>query len=137
MITWNDAMLIGIPQVDSQHKLLVEAINKLMEACGRGEGRSEIEKTLNFVVSYTKEHFKDEEVVQANLGFPGATPHKWIHTQFIMQVGTLVQEFKKDGPSVTLVGKLNKSLCDWVVNHIMNEDKKFGEYLTKANSKSA
>ena len=132
MVCWNDSLLIGVPQIDSQHRSLVDAINRLMEACNQGKGRSEIEDTLNFVVSYTQQHFKDEEHIQEKHGFPGAATHKWIHTQFIMQVGALVREFKTNGPSISLVGKLNKSLVEWVVNHIKTEDKKIGEHIKNA-----
>jgi len=137
MINWNDSLLVGIPQVDKQHKELVDAINKLTDACTQGKGRPEIERTLNFVVSYTQAHFKDEEIIQQKLGYPGATAHKWIHTQFIMTVGALVQEFNQNGPTIALIGKLNKSLVDWVVNHIKTEDKKIGEYMVKSGKKIA
>jgi len=137
MIIWNNSMLIGVPQIDSQHKALVEAINRLMDACNQGKGRAEIEQTLNFVVSYTLNHFRDEEGIQQKHGFPEAVSHKRIHTQFTTDVGALVQEFNQVGPSVSLVGKLNKSLGDWVVKHIKTEDKKIGEHINKASGKSA
>ena len=133
MINWNDSMLIGIPQVDDQHKALMEATNRLMDACNLGKGRMEIEKILNFVVAYTLKHFRDEETIQAKLGFPGAISHKWIHTQLIHQVGALVQEFKQAGPSIAFVKELNHSFGDCIFNHIKSEDIKFGEYISKAN----
>jgi len=137
MISWNNSMLIGISQIDNQHRALVDAINKLIEACNQGKGRMEIEQTLNFVVSYTMDHFRDEEIVQEKVGFPGALMHKQKHAAFIKQVGSLVQEFNKEGPSVALVGKLNKSLVEWVINHIKTEDMKIGQHINKAHKNSA
>ena len=134
MINWNDSMLVGVPQIDKQHQSLVKAINQLCEACTQGKGRSELEQTLDFVVNYTKDHFRDEEKFQVQNGYPGATTHKWMHTQFIMQVGTLVQEFKTVGPSVTLVGKMNQALVGWVINHIKTEDKKVGDFINKKSA---
>jgi len=107
-----------------------------MEACTQGKGRKQIEETLNFVVSYTQDHFKEEERLQVKYGYPGVTRHKWIHSQFIQQVSTLVRKFQQAGPTVTLVGELNKALGDWVVNHIKTEDKKIGEHVLKSGALS-
>jgi len=124
-------MMTGVPQVDYQHRTLIDAINRFTDACAQGKGRKQIEETLDFVVSYTKEHFKDEERIQEKSAFPGATAHKWLHTQFSMKISALVQEFRQTGPTVILVGELNKTLADWFINHIKTEDKKIGEHIKK------
>ena len=131
MTYWKDTMLIGVPKIDAQHKKLIAAIDNLMAACTRGEGRAAIDKMLAFTVSYTKEHFADEERLQAEYAYPGAAAHKRLHSQFLSTVSALVNEYEKTGPTVSLVGKLNKSLVDWVIQHISTEDKKVGEYIKK------
>ena len=131
MTYWKDSLLIGVPAIDNQHKKLITAIDELMEACTKGQGRDKIGKTLAFVVAYTKEHFTDEEKVQAEHGYPGMIAHKRLHTQFIVTISSLVDDFEKNGPSVALVGKLNKSLVDWLVEHISEEDKKLGDYINR------
>jgi len=134
MISLTEAMLIGVPQVDNQHRKLIDAINRFTEACTKGEGRKQIEETLRFVVAYTQDHFKDEERIQEQYGYPGVTKHKWIHAQFIQHITGLVHKFQQTGPTVTLVGELSKTLGDWVVNHIRIEDKKIGEHILKAGA---
>lgn len=128
----NDSMLIGVPQIDNQHRTLLEAMNNFTEACNQGKGRKQIEETMNFVVSYTKEHFRDEERIQEEADYPGITKHKWIHSQIIMKVDELVREFRQTGPTIVLVGKLNATLVDWVINHIKTEDRKIGEHIQQA-----
>ena len=131
MSYWKDTMLVGVPQIDSQHKLLVKEIDKLMEASMQGKGREEIGQTLNFVVKYTVEHFRDEEILQAKYKYPGVFGHKQIHANFCKDVTVLVEEFEKNGPSLALSVKLNKVLAEWVINHIITEDKKVGEHIRK------
>ena len=133
MICMNDAMMTGIPHVDNQHRTLIDAINQFTEACAQGKGRKQIEETLDFVVSYTREHFRDEERIQERFSFPGVALHRWLHTQFSIKITALVQEFRQTGPTVVLVGELNKALADWFINHIKTEDKKIGEYIKKAS----
>jgi len=129
MTYWKDTMLVGIPVIDAQHKKLIAAIDELMAACKKGEGRASIDKTLAFAVSYAKEHFAAEEKLQAEHAYPGMAAHKRLHAQFLASVTSLVSEYEKTGPSIALVGKLNKSLVDWVVEHIATEDKKLGEFI--------
>ena len=126
---WKDSMLIGDAKIDAQHIKLVEAIDELMDACNKGQGRDKIDKTLSFAVNYTKEHFADEERVQAQYAYPEMAEHKRIHAQFLESVSELVDEYNQTGPTIALVGKLNKSLVNWVISHINGEDKKLGEYI--------
>jgi hemerythrin len=126
---WKDSLLIGVPQIDNQHRKLVEAIDALLAACSQGHGRDAIEKTLYFVVDYTKKHFSDEEKLQAQYGYPGLAAHTRIHTQFITTVSGLVSDFKQNGPNIALTGKINKTLVDWLINHITIEDKKIGDFI--------
>lgn len=137
MTYWKDSLLVGVPQIDNQHRKLVSAIDRLMEACTQGKGRSIIEETLFFVVSYTKDHFRDEEKLQAQYEYPYMPAHKLLHAGFIRDINTIVREFGRTGPNVALTGKVNKTLADWLINHINIEDKKLGEYInnSKAGSK--
>ena len=57
---WSDDLLTGNTQIDTEHKELIKAINDLLEACSKGKGRAEIEKTVKFLSSYTKTHFTNE-----------------------------------------------------------------------------
>lgn len=123
--------MIGVPQIDNQHRKLIEAIDKLMEACKQGKGRVEIEKTLVFTLQYTIKHFNDEEKLQEKHKYPGLSEHKQIHKRFTEDIAALAQEFNKLGPSIALTVKLNQSLVDWVINHISTEDKKVGEHIRK------
>ena len=129
MTLWKDTLLIGIPQIDDQHKKLISTIDDIIDACKRGEWRANIGKTLDFLISYTKEHFKDEEKVQEQHNYPGLAAHKQLHEDFIAEVATFKKEFEESGSNIVLVAKINKTLVDWLVKHITAEDKKIGEHV--------
>lgn len=57
---WTPDLETGNSLIDGQHKELIEAINKLLDACGNGKGRAEIEATLVFLNNYVVKHFNDE-----------------------------------------------------------------------------
>ncbi|MCL1808695.1 MAG: bacteriohemerythrin [Clostridiales bacterium] len=129
MTYWKDSLLVGVPAIDAEHRKLVKAIEELMEACTKGQGRATIEKTLNFVISYTKQHFGAEERIQAQYAYPGMAAHKQIHANFTATVEGLKKEFDQNGPSVALTASLNKNLVDWLIKHISVEDKKIGDHI--------
>lgn len=129
MTYWKDSLMVGVAEIDTQHKKLVQAIDALMDACAKGQGRAEIEKTLRFVSDYTKEHFADEEKLQAKYAYPDMVNHKRMHAQFIANVASLIDDFNQNGPGVSLTGKLNKTLIDWLIRHIGTEDKKLGAHI--------
>lgn len=135
MTYWKDSLLIGVPAIDSQHRELIRAIDELMEACNKGQGRAAIEKTLGFVVSYTRKHFADEEALQAKYRYPETNRHRQAHQIFIGDISGLVQEFERDGPSITLTGKLNKQLVNWLIHHISEEDQKLGAHIQATDRK--
>lgn len=126
---WKDTLLIGVPAIDEQHKKLVAAIDELMDACSKGQGRDAVGKTLKHVIDYTKTHFVDEEKIQSQSGYPGYHAHKQIHTKFAASIVGLKNDFEQNGPSIALTAKINKTLVEWLVNHITTEDKKIGEYI--------
>jgi hemerythrin len=135
MSLWNDRLLVGVSQIDMQHRKLVEAIDNLLAECSKGRGGEAVEKTLMFVVSYTKEHFSAEEKLQTQYNYPGIAAHKRIHADFISTVTALVNEFKQSGSNLALTGKINKILVDWLIKHISVEDKKVGDHIISSGGR--
>jgi len=129
MANWDDSLLIGVPHIDDQHRKLVEVLNELTVECGKGKWSDSVEKTLFFAVSYAKDHFRDEEELQAQSNYPGLEEHRQMHQSFVENVSALLHDLRRSGKSILLVIKINKMLNDWIVNHISTEDKKIGLFI--------
>jgi hemerythrin len=61
LMTWGPKLSVGVPQIDDQHKKLIELVNRLNEAMIAGHGRDLIGSTLSELVKYTQYHFACEE----------------------------------------------------------------------------
>jgi len=133
MSSWNDSLIIGVKLIDDQHYELVGKMDQLVDACHRGEGRDEVGQTLKFVVSYTQEHFKDEEELQALYAYPDMVAHKALHAGFIQRIIDLMQELKT-GKGGDCPEKMRKLLLGWFLMHIKNEDKKVSEHIHAAEA---
>ncbi|MDF2921788.1 MAG: hemerythrin-like metal-binding protein [Paenibacillaceae bacterium] len=133
MITWRDNYNVGVDQIDSQHKELVARLNDFMEACAQQKAKEKIEETLEFLKSYTMEHFQDEETLMKQVAYPEYDDHKKEHDNFVAQIEQLIQQVREKGTSVLATIKLNRVLVEWLLNHIQRIDVKVGDYI-KANS---
>ncbi len=127
LIQWNDSLSVGVAEIDSQHKRLVDMINELNEAMRRGEGKDVLGKVLNGLVAYAGSHFKLEENYFVRFGYPEAAQHRQTHANFIAKVNDFTTGFSS--------GKLNISvevmcfLSDWLQKHIKGVDKKYGPFF--------
>ncbi|MFT3951448.1 MAG: hemerythrin family protein [Oscillospiraceae bacterium] len=122
-------MLTGNKAIDDQHKLLFDAINGLLDACSKGMGRKKIEEVTNFLYEYTARHFADEEKLQIKYSYPDYENHKRYHETYKKTVRALMNQLAEEGPTVALVGKVNTSVAEWLINHIRREDVKLAAHI--------
>ena len=130
-ITWTSELELGVGKIDNQHKELINLINKVLDACNLGKGKETVGQALNFVMSYTVDHFKSEEDLMQKNNYPTYLKHKSIHDTFISDVTALKHEFDRIGPTISAVLKLNRLLVDWLIKHIKTEDKAIAQFLNK------
>lgn len=126
---WSKDLETGNAQIDNEHKQLIQASNRLLEACAAGKGRSELANTVDFLTQYTKTHFSHEEALQVRYRYPDYANHKRYHETFIKIVENLSSRLKTEGPTVQLVAEINKQLAGWLINHIKTEDAKVAKHI--------
>jgi len=126
---WNKAWEIGYPLVDAQHKMLIHKYNSFIVACASGKGKVELMGAINFLLSYTVEHFSDEEALQIQINYPHYDKHKMQHDTFKMGAEKLASRLEKEGPSARLVVQFNADIGDWLIRHIKTEDARLTSYI--------
>jgi hemerythrin-like metal-binding protein len=132
-LKWNNSFSIGIEKFDYQHKILIDLINQTLDIIENGGGKQATSRITEQLVDYTVFHFGDEEKLMKQYGFPGLQIHEKEHQQFILKI----KEFRNDLKSGKLEvnEKINQFLHDWLLEHIMGEDKKYGLFLNKKGIK--
>ena len=133
-IAWSDKYKLGNDKVDSQHYKLFEMVSNLVGACMDGSDIAKLRETLNFLVTYTVQHFNDEEALQLKYHYPEYIKHKKLHEDFKATVLELVKRFGDSGSPVELSNDVNKIVIRWLINHINIEDRKIGAYIKKCDS---
>jgi hemerythrin len=126
-MAWSDKLSVGIRAIDEEHKGLLSLINELYDAIGDQRGRQILGKALDELVNYTKVHFADEEELFRIAGYPQAAEHKRQHEYLTKQVLQIQERYNSGAPALTL--EVMTLLKDWLFDHILVSDIKYGTYL--------
>lgn len=121
----------GNSTIDKEHRELLQAVNKLLDACGEGKGRIYMNETIKFLNDYVDRHFSHEEQLQRQSGYPGFTPHKAFHEKYKQTLREITDGISETGPSIAELSKLNGHISI-LISHIRIEDKKLGAFLNKS-----
>ena len=130
-IAWSEDLETGNEAIDGQHKQLFKLTSDVVKACEENKRFEVLEDTLNFLASYTVQHFADEEALQVEHKFPGYENHKKLHDDFKNKVVELISLFKKDRESTDLLALVNSTVVRWLLQHIKREDFKIAEHIRK------
>ncbi len=133
-IEWSEELSLGVPEIDDQHREIFRRFDLMLHACTAGRAQDEIAPLIGFLADYVAVHFRDEELLQRESGFPGYAEHRAEHADFTERVAGLRIALTAEGPTLLLLIKTNKALVDWLTNHISSSDRKLGEFLREKNS---
>lgn len=133
MISWRDAMSVGAPALDADHKKLIELVN-LSEQWVAREVWAQVGIVLDELMTYTQEHFRREESVMAALKFAEADTHKKLHETLTMKVRLLRDRFRAsttDEDRKTCGSVLTRLMNEWLLDHILKQDMKYKALIPK------
>ncbi len=131
IMEWNQGMSVGSPTIDSQHKQLIDLINKLGTAMQQGQGNEVMKEVLTELTNYTIKHFRYEESVFDASRYPQSEAHKQKHNVLVDQVKK-IRDKVSSGQAAVSVSTLN-FLKDWVSEHIMKTDMTYSQYIKPVN----
>lgn len=123
LVIWNNSLSVGIPEIDQQHKQLIEQLNLLVDAMHANSGKEEIQRIVRFLDIYVAKHFGYEEGCMHRYKCPVASENAVAHSQFINTLQRIKTQLNQKGPSLSLAIEVNEQLLDWFVNHIKKIDR--------------
>ncbi len=127
-IEWSDDLAVEIIDIDQDHKHLVKHMDALFKACHAGLSAEVIKMLLFQLYRYTREHFAHEEDVMRRQRFPGVEDHRAKHAELIEALDDLIESFEID-PNRQLTEQTLDFLRDWLLHHIMVDDKKIAHHI--------
>jgi hemerythrin-like metal-binding protein len=118
---------MGIPEIDSQHRFLVELANRVIVAVRTQQGAKLVGAVVKLLREYTVEHFRDEEVHMQKRGYPKLSEHHLEHERLKNQV----RQWQRDlytNRNVTAADVL-AFMRSWLLEHILRTDMAFKAWL--------
>jgi len=123
LMTWGNDLILGVRQIDEQHKQLVTMVNDLHRAMKQRRSTTVMAGILDRLASYTGYHFGTEEELFKKHGYPETPAHVKIHGDLVAKV--LDFKARVDHGDATISMDLMQFLKDWLANHIKVTDKKY------------
>ena len=108
MYEFNEKMKTGNAIIDREHQELIQAVNKLLEACNGGKGRSSMDETIKFLNNYVQQHFTHEEQLQERSSYPGIAAHRLFHENYKKTLKEITSRISESGSNITELVNLNK-----------------------------
>ncbi|MCT4631583.1 MAG: bacteriohemerythrin [Firmicutes bacterium] len=133
MFRLKDGYETGIERIDKEHKEIIDAFEELYNRMHRGEGHNYYDDLLEFLDKYVDEHFKNEEDLQEEIDYPDIEEHKNIHKSFRDTILSIEEKHKNKEVTNKDLIEINLMIKEWLVNHILVEDKKLAGYIKSNN----
>lgn len=129
-IKWEPGFNLGIPEVDNQHKKIIDLINALNQAFIENVTNDKIGSILDEMSKYAIEHFKTEEELFKKTNFPLMKEHIAQHEYFAKKVEDFKNSYYQGQP---ITFRLMKFLRSWWTNHILDSDREYVEIIKSRN----
>jgi len=124
----------GVVWQDFQHKQLIDLFQKVKEARSNKKDENLCRYTVAFLAMYANHHFSLEEEYMRQYLYPEERFHREEHRIYLVRLKDFREkhrEYSEDACS-----KIVESMTNWLYSHILENDKKLGEFiLTKEQSR--
>lgn len=127
LLEWRDSYSVGVPELDEDHKRLIDIINRVETAEREGVP---VRWVLTDLADYAHYHFQQEEDGLRKAGYPHLAKHARDHEAFVAWLEELARTYAmapRDDVSPTV--DVKDYLKTWMIGHILGEDMEYKDFL--------
>lgn len=132
MYVWKESFNTGVDDIDIQHRMFLDLLNECSEYSYSNNCSGVVPEMVARMKAYAEMHFAFEEHLMRSVNFVGCTQHEAQHEYFKRQVGEL-EAIARSGVNEK-ASSLAVFMRDWLINHILEEDKKYTPFLSAARA---
>lgn len=123
LFRWDSKYSVNNDELDSHHKMLFDILNRLYTSCFEVKDGITIDSIIEELISYTNYHFSTEEHYMRDKEYSDTERHILAHNIFKDRILQLKQDIYLD--NITVTKELIVYLGNWLLNHVLVEDKKY------------
>jgi hemerythrin len=124
---WDCPLLVGVAQLDGQHRLLHRLIMSLIRTLETNPGDSRAEACFSEIFENMVEHFKAEEEYLENYRYPDLVPHRFEHELLLDWFQD--QSMQRNAPNAPPLLRLVKLLAEIIQRHHETVDRAYATWL--------
>jgi len=127
IVQWRPNYSTMVEEFDAEHRQIIGLINRLYNGLTNGEEDQALRDVLAELVDYAQKHFLHEERLMQRFCYPEYEQHKQEHDSFRNTIEDFNSLAEKDGSGLGM--PLLKILREWLVNHILEVDSRYGQFF--------
>ncbi len=129
MLTFKREMLVGIREIDDEHRELVSRLNFFVQATDLATEKTQVKRLFSNLKNYVIQHFANEEHLMKLYRYPGMVLHIEEHQAFVRDLKKFENNIESVHCDKCMVEDLRKIFTDWATVHIEKTDKALGDFL--------
>ncbi len=126
-VIYERCLSVGVAAMDAQHKTLVAMINKLIRNATATTQSATIQEVFMEMKDYMAMHFHAEEELMTAHNYPQLGEQIALHRRFSDKIIRFCIEWAYHNEH--LPDDMLTYLREWLVHHILEEDKKYGAFF--------
>lgn len=124
IIQWRKEFETGVPDVDYEHRELVDLINALGDQVEAHASREQIQQFLGEVFAKIAAHFALEESIMRKHDYDEYEAHKAEHERLLDEIRDIMDEAEADYGQA-----LSTTVGTWFINHFKSKDARLHKKL--------
>jgi hemerythrin len=126
-LPWTAAAALSDPELDAEHRTLLDDINRLLVAVSSGDQTSVL-MSFSVLVAESRRHFAAEEALMRKLRFPDIDRHRAQHEK--LQLGLAGLQFTlSNRPGFAHSAGPFVYLDRWFGAHLQSDDRRLAEFV--------
>jgi len=135
LIDWQSDFSVGNETIDRQHKKWIELYNTFHRIMTDHSPHDAFElklDALQLLHEYMLYHFRCEEMLMAEEGYPDLTRHWRLHKDFDYKLFAYIRRLETG--QFVATDEVLDLFRQWVTNHIQREDREVHQYIRQRNT---
>ena len=112
-IKWYETYALGFPEIDADHKLLLDTINEMIRAI-RSEDRAACEASSRRFVETLRQHFPKEEAFLTEIGYEEIETHAMHHRQMLERAERFSEVCREAESTAALEASITELITHWM-----------------------
>lgn len=129
LIKWHDEFQSGIPEIDRDHKALINGINDLWRETAVSWDRRNVVEFLGNVHEHVSEHFSREEDIMKKHDYDQYAEHKAEHLRLLEEISDIQNDYAEAFNDYDPEQMLAKRVTAWFTDHIRNHDVRLHKFV--------